>query len=78
MTVVADSKRRVVMPGAKPGDVFACERRDKNHFLFVRLTAPPPPKTKKMTKAQVLRAIKNSKMKFDLTWEELRELTREP
>ena len=79
MTVTADSKKRVVVPGAKPGDVFACERQSENHFLLVRLTAPPPPpKAKKMTRTQVRRAIKNSKMKFDMTWEELRALTREP
>ena len=79
MTITADSKKRVVVPGAKPGDVFACERQGEHHFLLIRLTAPPPPpKAKKMTRAQVRRAIKNSKMKFDMTWEELRELTREP
>jgi hypothetical protein len=76
MTVTADSKRRVVVPGVKPGDVFACERQDENRFLLVRLLAPPPPPRK--TGAEVRRAIKKSKMKFDLTWEELRALTREP
>ena len=79
MTVTADSKKRVVVPGAKPGDVFACERQSENHFLLVRLATPPPvPKVKKMTRAQVRQAIKNSRMKFDMTWEKLRELTREP
>ena len=76
MTVTADSKKRVVVPSARPGDVFTCEQRDENHFWLARLNPPPPPK--KMTKAQVRRAIKNSKMKFDMTWDELRELTREP
>jgi len=31
-----------------------------------------------MTKAEVRRALKSSKLKFDLTWDELRALTREP
>ena len=78
MTVTADSKKRVVLPGARPGDVFMCQQRDENHFLLARLTPPPPPKAKKMTRVQVRRAIKNSKMRFDMTWEELRALTREP
>lgn len=79
MTITADSKKRVVVPGAKPGDVFICERQSENHFLLVRLSVPPPPPpAKKMTRAQVRRAIKTSRMKFDMTWEELRELTREP
>ncbi len=76
MTVTADSKRRVVMPGARPGDVFACEDEGNGRFLLVRLNKPAPPRKK--TRAQVLAAIKASKMKFDLTWDELREMTREP
>ena len=76
MTITADSKRRVVIPWVKAGDVFACEQRDKNHFSLARLNPPAPPKKK--SRAQVLRAIKSSKLKFDMTWEELRALTREP
>ena len=75
MTVTADTKRRVIVPGAKPGDVFACERQDENRFLLVRLAAPPPPEKK--TKAQIRQAIKNSKMKPMMPWDELRKLTRE-
>ena len=76
VTVVADTKKRVVVPGAKPGDVFACERQSENHFLLIRLATPPPPPKK--TKAEVRRALRSSKMKFDLTWDELRAWTREP
>jgi hypothetical protein len=36
-----------------------------------------PPHTKK-TREQVRHAIEHSKMQFDMTWDELRELTREP
>jgi hypothetical protein len=76
MTIIADSKKRVVIPWVKPGDVFTCEQQDENHFRLARLQPPPLPRKK--TRAEVRRAIKNSKMKFDLTWEELRALTREP
>ena len=76
ITVTADAKKRVVLPDAKAGDVFACERQNENRFLLVRLAPPPPPLKK--TRADVRRALKNSKLKFDLTWNELRALTREP
>ncbi len=76
MTVKADAKRRVVVSGAKPGDVFACEQQDENHFLLVRLARPVAPVKK--TKAEVRRAIRNSRMKFDFSWDELRAITREP
>lgn len=77
VTVIADSKRRVVMPGARPGDVFACEDEGNGHFLLVRLNKPAPPK-KKMSRAEIRKAIANSKMKFDMSWEELRQVTRQP
>ena len=54
--------------------MFACERQDENHFSLTRLNHPPP---KKMTKAQVRQAIKGSKMKFDMTSDELRAVTRD-
>lgn len=76
MTITADSKKRVVIPWVKPGDVFACEQQDENHFRLARLNPPPPPQ--KMTVAEVRRALKTSKLKFDTTWDELRVQTREP
>lgn len=77
MTVIADSKRRVLVPGARPGDVFACEEQGNDHFLLVRLNKPAPPK-KKRTRAEIFAAVKASKMKPMMTWEELRAMTREP
>ena len=76
MTIRADSKKRVVVPDAHPGDVFAYEDLGNGHFHLVRLTMAGPPKKK--TRAQVRKAIANSSLKFDLSWDELRELTREP
>jgi hypothetical protein len=76
MTVKADSKKRVVLPNAHPSDVFVCEDQGNGHFHLARLNVPTPPK--KMTRAQVGKAIANSKLKFDMTWDEMREWTREP
>ncbi len=75
MTITADSKKRVVIPWAKPGDVFACEQQDQNRFIYTRLTPPPP--RKKKTKAQIRYAMLHSKMRPTMTWDELRKLTRE-
>ena len=52
MTITADNKKRVVIPWVKPGDVFACEQQDENHFSLARLNPPPPPRQKKMTRAE--------------------------
>jgi hypothetical protein len=78
MTITADSKKRVLIPCAKPGDVFDCVQQDENHIALAKLQPPPPPKARKMTRAQVRRAIMNSKMQPIMPWDELRKLTREP
>lgn len=74
MTVTADAKKRVILPGAKPGDVFACERSEQAIVLRRIYRADA---NRKRTKAQVLRAIRTSKFKPAMTWEKLRKLTRE-
>jgi hypothetical protein len=76
VTITTDSKKRVVIPWAKPGDVFDCVQQDENHIALAKLI--PPPKAKKRTRAQVRRAIMNSKMQPIMPWDELRKLTREP
>ena len=74
MTLTADSKKRVVLPGAAPGDVFVCERKGPEFVLRrVHRTA----QQKKRTKAQVLKAIRNWKSVPKIRWEQLRKMTRE-
>lgn len=75
MTLTADAKKRVVIPGAAPGDVFACEQTEQGVLLkrIYRRT-----RKKKPTKKEVLQAIRNWKFIPAMSWEELRKLTREP
>jgi hypothetical protein len=61
MTLTADSKKRVVIPGAAPGDVFVCERKGAELILRRAHRAEPQ---KKRTKADVLKAIRNWKSVF--------------
>ncbi len=75
MTLTADSKKRVVLPGAAPGDVFACERKGPE-IVLRRIHREAP--EKKITKAQALKAIRNWRALRGVKWEELRAMTREP
>jgi len=75
MTLTADSKKRVVLPGAAPGDVFDFEQ--KRPELILRQVHRAAPQ-KKRTKAEVLKAIRNWKSVPNIRWEELRKITREP
>jgi hypothetical protein len=75
MTVTADAKKRIVIPGAAPGDVFTCEQIGQG-LLLRRVYRQKA--NKKMTKKQVLEAIRRWKYIPAMSWEDLRKLTREP
>jgi len=75
MTLKADSKKRVVLPGAAPGDVFACEQ--KGLELILRRVHRAAPQ-KKLTRAEILKVIRNWKRVPNIRWEDLRKITREP
>ncbi|MCX7016440.1 MAG: hypothetical protein NTW86_28435 [Candidatus Sumerlaeota bacterium] len=76
MTTTVDSKKRVVLPAAKPGDVFDVQRQGEGRFLLVRLERPAP--AARMTRAQCLRAIAANPLRPTMDWETLKALTREP
>ena len=75
MTLTADAKKRVVLPGAAPGDVFTCEQIGQG--MLLRRVYRQEAK-EKMTKKQVLAAIRRWKYIPAMSWEELRKLTRDP
>ena len=76
MTTTADSKKRIVLPTARPGDVFDVQRQDERHFLIVRLARPEP--KARLTRVQCLRAIGAAPLQPKMDWETLKGLTREP
>ena len=75
VTLTADSKKRVVLPSAAPGDVFVC-RETPEGLVLTRVYRPTD--RARMTKAEAVRAIRASKFKPAMSWEDLRKLTREP
>jgi len=76
MTTTADSKKRIVLPSASPGDVFDVQRFGEGQFMLVRLERPEP--KVRLTKTQCLRAIGAAPLHPKMDWETLRGMTREP
>ena len=74
--IIADDKKRVRLPAAHPRDVYHPETLTRD-LIVLRRIEPPKPK-KRMTRAQIEQAIENSPIKFNVSYEELRKLTREP
>ncbi len=74
--VRADAKRRVVIPGAKPGDLFDVQRQSDERFVLVRLHRPN--EAPGMSREACLEAMDRSPLNVALSWEQLRRITREP
>lgn len=75
-TTKADSKKRVVLPGADPGDVYDVQHRADGSYLLVRLQHPEP--AMRPSRQECLRAMAAAPLRLSMSWEELAALTREP
>ncbi len=74
--VRADAKKRVVIPGAKPGDVFDVQRQGDECYVLVRLHRPVAAPRK--SREACLEAMSRAPLSPTLSWEQLRRFTREP
>ena len=70
-----DTKKRIVLPGGRPGDVFDIQRQAEGRFLLVRLEKP---KRIRMSKKACIEAMSRAPLRMTMPWAKLRELTREP
>ena len=75
-TATADAKRRVVLPAVSPGDIFDIQSQGEGRLLLVRLEPPKP--DPKMNLERCLEVIAATPLRPTMTWEALKELTREP
>ena len=74
-TYTVDTKKRIVLPGGRPGDVFDIQQQTEGRFLLIRLEKPE--RSERMSKKACLEAMRKAPLRPTLTWEKLRELTRE-
>lgn len=76
MTItIADQKKRIVLPGANPGDVFDVQRSEDGRYELVKLIRPPVAGTR--TAAEVEAALDSAPLTSRMSWEALKRLTRE-
>jgi hypothetical protein len=74
-TSTADARKRVVLPRARPGEVYAIEQQAEGRFLVTRLEKPVH--AERPSRAACLRALREAPLRPTTSWEELRKLTRE-
>jgi hypothetical protein len=76
MTSKTDSKKRIVLPDAKPGEVYDIQRRPDGGYLLVKLERPAP--STRPSKEECLRAMAARPLEMSMSWDELASQTREP
>ena len=74
-TSTVDAKKRIVLPGGRPGDVFDIQQQAEGRFLLIRLEKPEP--TERMSRQACIEAMRKAPLRLTMSWEKLRELTRE-
>jgi hypothetical protein len=75
-TSTVDAKKRIVLPGGRPGDVFDIQQQADGRLLLVRLEKPE--RADRMSRATCVKAMRKAPLRPTLPWEKLRKLTREP
>ena len=70
-----DGKRRLVLPGAQPGDAFAVRQTASGHYELAKVLPAPKPRP---TPGQLDAVLASAALTPSMSWEELRATTREP
>lgn len=73
--IIADQKKRVVLPNARPGDVFAVNQEPPGRWTLVRLL-PEKPKQRPSAR-EVAGALRANPLRPTLSWKQLKRATRE-
>jgi hypothetical protein len=73
---IVDSKKRIVLQNGQPGEVFEIQQQTEGRFVLIRLEKPK--RAVRMTKKASMEAMRKAPLRSTMTWDKLRQLTREP
>lgn len=71
-----DTKRRLVLPGATPGECYAVRESEPGHYELAKVI--PAPKKPKPKPAEIDALLVSAALTPEMNWEQLRSITREP
>lgn len=70
-----DSKKRLVLSGAKPGEAYAVRQTSSGHYELAKVVPTQKPKP---TPEELDAMLDAAPLEPKMSWKELRTLTREP
>ena len=74
--LTVDTKRRLVLPGSKPGECYAVREAGPGHYELAKVI--PASKKPKPKRAEIDALLASAALTPRMIWEQLRVLTREP
>lgn len=74
-TVTADQKRRVILPGATPGDVFDVQPAEGGRYVLEKLIRPAG--AGRYSSDEVMDALDSAPLNSRMSWRTLKGVTRE-
>lgn len=74
-TSTVDTKKRIVLPGGRPGEIFDVQHQAEGRFLLIRLEKPEQPR--RLSRDACLKAMGQAPLRPSMPWKKLRSLTRE-
>ncbi len=72
---IVDTKRRLVLPGAKPGEAYAVREVASGNYELAKVNTVSPSKP---TPEELDVLLDTAPLTPKMRWEDLRSLTREP
>ena len=72
---IIDTKRRLILPGAKPGEAYAVREVASGHYEVAKVIPVSPSKP---TPEELDALFDTAPLTPKMSWEDLRSLTREP
>lgn len=72
---IVDAKRRLTLPGARPGDAYVIHAPAPGNYELAKVI---PAVRQKRTAEQVDALLDSAALTPKMSWEQLRQLTREP
>jgi hypothetical protein len=70
-----DSKRRLILTGAEPGESYAVRQTTRGHYELAKVIPSQKPKPRP---AELDALLISAALTPKMSWEELRGMTREP
>lgn len=74
--LTVDQKRRLLLPGAEPGESYSVQQVEPGHYELLKMI--PQPRKGKPSASKVEKLLETEALTPRMSWEQLKAETRDP